>query len=245
MDTPVALADDRRWLQVMHQLEADIAAGRLPAGSRLASERLLGERLAVSRDTLRRALLALADAGSLEPAPRRGWFVARPPVREALAAPQGLTEWGALNGRAIGARVLGSRVRPATPDEAEALRVAPGEDVFELERVRLIDGEPLSLDRSRLPLARAPFLPEVDFAGASLYATLADRAGIVPARAEYEVSAGLADAATAQVLTIAPGAPILCVREIAFDADGRAFELLDAANRGDRYRYRTTLLRPA
>jgi GntR family transcriptional regulator len=233
------------YARVVHRIADDIDSGRLAPGRRLASERRLCERLGVSRDTLRHALGALADAGRIEPAPRRGWFVVRAAVHEPLQAPQSLTAWAAGQGLETSSQVLRAEVRRPTAEEAGVLRLGRDDDVFDLERVRLVGGEPLSLDRACLVLARAPFLPDVDFTTASLYAVLRDRVGIVPARAEYEVHAALADERSAVLLGIEPGAAVLRVEETVYDGDGRPFELSRFANRGDRYRYRTTLLTPA
>ena len=55
--------EDLPSVQVLRRIEADIRTGRLLPGSRLAPERELGARLGVARNTLRRALSALADEG--------------------------------------------------------------------------------------------------------------------------------------------------------------------------------------
>jgi GntR family transcriptional regulator len=243
---PARLAGrDPLYARVVRQIESEIADGALMPGARLASERLLCERLGISRDTLRHALAELAEAGRIEPAPRRGWFVAGRSIHEPLAAPQSLTVWAAGQGLTASSRVVRADVRLPTPDEAATLGLAPGEVVFDLERVRVVGGAPLSLDRASIVLARAPFLPEVDFSSESLYRVLRERAGIVPSKADYEVGAALADERTAHLLEIESGAAILRVTETVFDQAGAPFELSRFANRGDRYRYRTTLLRPA
>lgn len=158
--------------RVARAIADEIAAGGLAPGERLPSERELGERLGVSRATVRRALRELAAKGLVESHVGRGSFVAAGPIGEAPNALMSFTELGASRGLATSARVLAARTRPATLDEAELLAVAPGAPLFELERLRLLDGIPLSLDASRVPLALAPGLPDVDFGSASLYATL-------------------------------------------------------------------------
>ena len=52
-------------MRVGRTLRDEIADGTLPAGQRLAPERELCLRLGVSRNTLRRSLLALAGDGLL------------------------------------------------------------------------------------------------------------------------------------------------------------------------------------
>ena len=132
---------------------------------------------------------------------------------------------------------------PATLDEAEALGIGPGAPLFALERVRLLDGVPVAFDSSRVPLALAPSLVDVDFENASLYAEL-EAAGVMPARADYTVEAVAADARAAELLDVKPGAPLLVASQKTYDPDGRTIELAVITYRADRYRLRVSLMRP-
>jgi GntR family transcriptional regulator len=133
-------------------------------------------------------------------------------------------------------------VRAATIDEAEALAIAPGADIFELERLRMLDGVPISIDHNRVPLRLAPELTDVDFTGASLYEALV-RAGHAPARASYELEARGATAPEAELLGLALGAPVLFATTVAIGEDGRVVDLGRTVYRADRYRFQATLLR--
>jgi DNA-binding GntR family transcriptional regulator len=236
-----AHGDDLRYMQVCRRLEADILTGRFASGARLAPERELGARLGVARNTLRRALLLLASRGLLEPLGRRGWVVTAVAVTERVNGPQGLTDWGARQGFVVTSRVLASRLRPAAAAEAARIRVAPGEAVFELERVRLVDGVPLSLDRSILHPRLARFLDGVDFTTASLYATLHERAAVVPTLADVVLRAVIAEPRAADLLELAEGDALLELTETVFDQYDEPFETATLLNRGDRYAFGTTL----
>jgi len=69
-----------------------------------------------------------------------------------------------------------------------------------------------------------PAVDGVDFASASLYATLRERAGIVSSRADVVLRAISADARTAALLGVARGAALLEVAETAFDQYDEPFE---------------------
>jgi len=239
----VPIPGDPLYVQVAQRILHEIVQRDLRPGDRLPPERTLCRDLGVSRVTLRRALLALADEGAVEADVNRGWFVGGGLLSEPPNALLSFTRMAASRGLTSSARVLAARVRPATIDEAELLRLAPGADIFELERIRLLDGIPVALDRSRVPLQRAPSLPEQDWTRASLYDVL-ERAGVVPVRASYSVEAVAADARHADLLGLAEGAPLLLAQQITYDQDQRPFELGRMAYRGDRYRFRATLTRP-
>lgn len=230
-------------MRVVRRLEADITTGRLTAGERLAPERQLGARLDVARNTLRRALADLAARGLIEARDRSGWFVnGRAITIESISGPQGLTDWAAVHGFAISSRVCQARMRAADETEARALRVPVGSEVFELERVRLVEGAPLSLDRSVLTPSVGAALTGLDFSDRSLYQAVRDERGVIPSRAECLLRAITTDRRTAELLGLTEGDPLLELSETVFDQYGDPFEFGRHLNRGDRYAFRTTIV---
>ena len=126
----------------MRRLEADIATGRLTPGERLAPERQLGVRLDVARNTLRRALADLAARGLIEARDRSGWFVnGRGVTIETISGPQGLTDWAAVHGLAVSSQVIAAKARRGATRPRPAPCGSRSEaEVFELERVRIVEG---------------------------------------------------------------------------------------------------------
>lgn len=234
---------DLAYVRVMRRLEADIATGRLTPGERLAPERELGERLDVSRNTLRRALADLAARGLIESRERFGWFVnGRDVTIETISGPQGLTDWATLHGVVVASKVCGAGVRRANDVEARALRIPVDSEVFELERVRIVESAPLSLDISVLAPRLIPSLGGLDFSARSLYRTLREIDGVAPSRAECLLRASSADERTAELLGLRTGDPIMDLTETVYDQYGEPFEYARHLNRGDRYAFRTSVL---
>lgn len=228
-------------VQVLRRIEADIITGRLLPGSRLAPERELGARLGVARNTLRRALSALGSKGLLQARGRGGWVVVGPGVTERIEGPPSLTEWAARHGYVVTSDVLVARARAATSGEASDLRIVASSKVFELERVRFIEGVPISLDHSVLHPRLIPALAGVDFTSRSLYGTIRERAGVIPSRAEVVVRAVPATVRAASLLTVVERDPLLELDEMTFDQYDEPFETARLLNRGDRYAFATTL----
>lgn len=228
--------------RVYRRLADDITEGRLTPGARLPAERRLGQAFGVSRATVRRALERLHDEGLIEPASGRGRVVSGGLLAEPPNTLMSFTELGAARGLTASSRVLRQLVRPATLEEAELFGVAPGADLFELERVRLLDGISVALGHALVPLAVAPALPELDFSKASLYEAL-ERAGCGVVRAAYATEARAADPYQAEQLGVMPGSPLLYATTTAYARDGRVVEYGEMAYRGDRYRFRATLVR--
>src|SRR5215475_7793859 len=231
-----------RYQQVREELEAEIERGRRPVGSRLPPERALAQHFGVSRVTLRRSLEEMARAGTVARS-GTGWMVASPAIGEPPNVLMSFSEMAASRGLKPGGRVLDRRRRPATIDEAEALGLAPGAALFELERLRLLDDVPILIDRTRIPLSLAPGLDKVNMEHRSLYEVLEQRFAIRPTRARLTVEAIPADERRARLLGLEPGQPLLLCQQQSEDELGRRIELCEMVYRGDRYRFRATLER--
>jgi GntR family transcriptional regulator len=234
-----------RYRRVQEALAEQIRReGRSP-GSPLPPERALAEHFRVSRVTLRRALAELERSGVIARARGRGWVVAGNRIGEPPNVLMSFSEMAASRGLRPSSRVITTRVRPATIDEAETLGLAPGADLFELERVRMMDGVPILIDLTRIPTAIAPGLERIDFSSTSLYAELETRFGLRPTRARISVEAVTASDRQSELLGVDPGQPLLFCRQLTQDELGRLIELCAMAYRGDRYRLRATLGRPS
>jgi GntR family transcriptional regulator len=231
-----------RYQRVQDALSEEIARGRRSPGSRLPPERALAEHFGVSRVTLRRALAELERAGTVARHPG-GWTVSERRIGEPPNVLMSFSEMAASKGLRAAARVLELRERPATIDEAEALGLAPGAALVELERLRLMDDVPIMIDRSVVPLALAPGLADLNFSATSLYRELEARYGLRPARARFTVEAIAADEREADLLGLEPERPLLRCQQRTEDETARPIELCEMVYRGDRYRFRATLVR--
>jgi len=236
-----ARTDIPLYQQVQRAIAEHIAAGRLVPGQQLPSERRLCARFGISRVTARRALASLVDEGLIQASPGKGWFVSDGHLSEPPNALLSFTALARERGLEPSARVLRQEVRDASMDEAESLQVAPGAQVLELERVRLLDGLPVAVDRALLPLAQCPALADADFTQDSVYEILRSSSQIVPSSAECTLEAAPAGPVVAPLLDLDPSSPVLVSRQTTFDQRGRAVESSRLVYRGDRYRFRTTL----
>jgi GntR family transcriptional regulator len=235
------------WIQTVELITRQIAEGTLPRGARLPPERELCIQLGISRVTLRKALTHLVHDGVLSPSHGRGWYVADasatpPTARDWPNSLESFSETAARMGLPATSVVLRATAVPATIDEGELLQVAPGTALFVLERVRLLGGVPIAVDRDKLPAALIPDHDIIDFSTASLYETLA-RADIQLVRADSTVEATSADADLAGHLGIEPGKPVLVLTQLVVDPEDRPVLASVIQYSGDRYRLRTQFAR--
>jgi DNA-binding FadR family transcriptional regulator len=113
----VALEPRRLYRQVAEQIRLLIAAGELKPGSRLPPERQLAERLAVSRPTVREALIVLEVEGHIQIRMGSGVYVrARPQPSAVLPKVEGEGPLEILQARClIESGIAEEAARVATP----------------------------------------------------------------------------------------------------------------------------------
>jgi len=215
----------------------------LSAGSALPPERALAVRFETSRTTVRQALSELVVEGRLVRIQGKGTFVAQPKVAQVLQ----LTSYtGDL--RTVGlepdTKILD--ISYVTADEALARRLAinTGGRVLRIHRLRLANGEPMSIDTTHLSARRFPRLRRELEMHSSLYETLYNAYNVRLTDAEEIIETVLATPYDAQVLSVDVGLPMLLLTRHAFDADGNPVEWAQSLYRGDRYKFITRLRRP-
>lgn len=238
--TPTTVEDVARgsgvalWKQIAERIEAEIVEGRLGPGARLPTEAELAERFGVNRHTLRRALATLTDQGLVEATPGRGTFVREPPLRYPIGPRTRFSEIVSAEGREPGGRVVGSRVEPAAPDVASALKIAPGEDVLRVDMVREADGVPITCGSHWYAADRCRDLDLIAAATGSVTRALETLGLGDYRRLETRITARLADEEERRLLALSSGRTVMVVEAINGDAQRRPIQFSRARFSADR-----------
>jgi GntR family transcriptional regulator len=222
------------YYQIQQHLLQHIRCGALKAGEALPSEQEISTRMRVSRMTARQALKSLCNMGIAYSLRGKGTFVSRIKLEKNFRQVLSFSEEISARGFKPGSKVLAfKRARPES-DVAEALHLAPEEDVILLRRVRLADSVPLCIEGSHLPLRLFPDLMKHFDPGTSLYETLAARYGIQIDLADEIAEAGLAKAEESRLLRIRARAPVFRFTRTAYLVNGEPVEFVKSTYRGDR-----------
>lgn len=206
----------------------------------LPSETELCEFFQVNRGTVRHALEMLEREGLIYREKGRGTFLRRRRVELDLASLCSTTEDLRARGWAPQTRVLSiARMAPGLHIQRH-LQLAEGSPVWQVYRLRLANGEPISLQWSYIPAHLAPDLDQRDLTG-SLYYTLKNIYGIDLKTADQTIRTRAVILDESELLEIAEGDPVFDITRVTYDQHQRPVEYLDSLWRGDRYDLRVRL----
>lgn len=218
-----------------HLLEL-IENGQLAVGAQLATERQLARDWGVSLAPVRQAMLDLVKDGYLYRVRGRGTFVSGGKVEQKIALLGSFSDSLRAAGLEPDVRVVRLELAHPPTGVGRALDLRGGKHVL-IERLALVDGEPVAALTAWLPAPRFAALVGMNLDGISLYALLRREWRIEVVRATAEIEVVRCNSRQAQLLGVGRSAPALRVVGITFDGDGEAIEYSDVLYRADRFRF--------
>lgn len=220
--------------QIATRLMEEMEAGLYEPTGRLPSEAELGERFGVSRVTVRLALDKLVQEGAVVRKQGKGSYAAGRQVRHGLDTLRSFHESLKLQGLNASMRLLEKRV--VTLPEEVRRHFAPSLKGLFVQRLHLVDGEPVALGESHLPYKlQALSWDEVERQPA--YSLLADKVGEGPARADIAIGARAADEQLANALNVKVGDALLVMRRVSHFASGVCCDHTHFYVRPERYEF--------
>lgn len=226
-------------------LRRQVMRGAFPGGV-LPDERALITEFGTSRNTVREALGLLRDEGLVARRRGVGTVVTGRAYEHPLGELSGLAEVLQRHGTVVN-EVREARVLRPPLTIARRLDLPEGTPAVYLERLRRVDGIPLSLDCTYLiPEVGEPLLAQARKTPRTLenhdvFDLIETSTGMPLGSAEVSVHATVADPATCTVLEMAAGGAILAVERLTRLADGRPADLEFLHLRGDRLTLHATL----
>lgn len=226
--------------ELRRRIVADINAGA--PGAKLGSERDLAERYSTSRSSLRQMLAALEEAGLVHRVIGRagGIFISHAQVQRSLANVVGVPAFLANQGYVAGTRVLSTKITAPDRTTQSALQIGASDFVVEIQRVRLADGSPISLELAQFPAEAFPGLLEKQLGG-SIYEILENDYGLVTSRADERIEAVNATPDEASLLAIKARSALLLITRVTYDQNDSPCEFSRDLFRGDRTRLVVTV----
>jgi GntR family transcriptional regulator len=229
------------YVQIAENLLDQIESGDLIPGDRLPPERELSEKLCVNRLTIRRALQKLELQGLLSRRQGAGTYVSEPKIEQQAEVIISFTKGMQRRGYIPGAKIVKFENQPVQKSTADDLGLSHSERVYNIFRLRLINQEPVLLERLTIPAHRFPGFDRHDLASRSLYEVMETEYGITVLRARQSLEPVIALNYEAELLDVLPGAPLMLQRRLSFDQDNQPIEYGKDLYRGDRFRFVTEI----
>lgn len=221
--------------QIASLLREEIQQGRFEPTGKLPSEAALCLRFGVSRVTVRLALARLEQEGTVARKQGKGTYAAGKQLRHGLDQLRSFHESLLQQGLQAEMRLLSREIVDAP---GGALSVMGDEDgrCLRLLRLHLLDGAPLAVGRSYLPLLMDAADRE-RMERTPSYAILQELTGQAVARADLAIKVGQADAELATALEVVEGAPLLVMERSSYFADGACCDRSQFYIRPERYEF--------
>ncbi len=225
-----------RYHQIARSLRERIAAGTPAPGERLGNQRSLAREFEVTLMTLRHALEILERDGLITRRHGLGTFVASPPIDYDILHLRALAGDLSAQGEDVATRFLGSHFGRPDPQVAREFGLSRDDRVFALERLRLVDGRPMSLQMSYLRASLGQEVAKADLSVTPLRQVLAFKLGVEITGARESVAAVGLDTRTARELGCRRGAAAFRSDRVSLDAAGAAIVYDRVFIPGDRFR---------
>jgi GntR family transcriptional regulator len=215
------------YLQIKALLKTSLEVREWPPGTAIPSEIELAGRFGVSQGTVRKAIDELAADNLVVRRQGKGTFVTTHTEERAsmfrflhIRRDDGRDEYPA-------SRLLDLRRGKAGAEVARLFELNPGDPVLVIRRVLEWEGAPVVLDEITLPAALFRGLTRARYEAyrGSTYGFFETQFGVRMLKAQERLSAIAADAASAAILGVAPGAPLLAVDRVTLTYGDRPVEM--------------------
>jgi GntR family transcriptional regulator len=222
------------YLRIYGDLRQRIDSGEWEAGTRLPAQRDLSREFGVAVMTVRHALKLLEQEGLVQFRHGKGTYIARRPVAYDVSHLRSLAQEMAAQGHALVTRVLSSAFSRAQPRVAELLGLDGSDEVYVLERLRVVDGRPAVYQCSHLRAQHGWAIAEADLANRSLYDLLTQALDLEITRAVEILRPVTLSAAVAKLFGEPKGAPAILSERLTFTTGDEPLIFDEAYMPGDR-----------
>lgn len=223
------------YVRIERFLRDEIGSGRLRPGDRTPSEHELASRFGTTRATVTRALQTLAFERLIVRRSGSGTFVAD----QTFSAPidsshvRSFEEQIVAAGACVDYEVIGFNHRVAAPPEAAALHLDVKGKIYGLDRLRIVDERPMSVERRIIPDELGRRMTLEMLRTKSIHRILDEDFSLRVHRVEGKIRADLAKGRTADQLGVKRGSPVLMRDYILFSVDRRPLLMGESVYRNE------------
>jgi GntR family trehalose operon transcriptional repressor len=228
---------NNKFIRIYEDIADRIRTGEIEAGTLLPSELDLSESYQTSRETIRKALKMLSEEGYIQKIQGKGSIVLD--IRKIDFPISGLVSFKEL------AKKMGHRAKTYVKvfeekkvDQALFKKINFGlnEKVWEIRRVRKVDGEHVILDKDLISQRLIPGLSK-EICNDSIFEYIEEELGLTISFAKKEILVEEPTAEDRELLDLEGFHNVVVVRSQVYLEDASQFQFTEARHRPDKFRF--------
>jgi GntR family transcriptional regulator len=226
--------------RVYNILRERILDHSMSAGEKIPPERELCDTFGVSRITVRHSLQMLQDQGLVERRPGKGTFVRKAWQKKMPILDMDYEKSLKKEAPNIVRQLLTWEQVLPPPEIMEELGLLKSEKCVLIERLDILDGEPLSYDKGYIPLNISTSIDDEIVRKVEFLHLWEQREGLAISYIQSSTEAVKADDTDSERLYVEEGSPILLTTDTVYSAAGKALAVFITGYRGDRFKLVST-----
>lgn len=228
---------NNKFIRIYEDIAARIRTGEIEAGTLLPSELDLSESYQTSRETIRKALKMLSEEGYIQKIQGKGSIVLD--IRKIDFPISGLVSFKEL------AKKMGHRAKTYVKvfeekkvDQTLFKKINFGlnEKVWEIRRVRQVDGEHVILDKDHISQRLIPGLSKA-ICNDSIFEYIEEELGLTISFAKKEILVEEPTAEDRELLDLEGFHNVVVVRSQVYLENASQFQFTEARHRPDKFRF--------
>ena len=229
------------YQKIMKNIQDYIKNQGLEHGDVIPTEKALSEKYQVSRVTIRKAISRLIEKEILYSIKGSGTYVAFPKFEHNLFKLQGFTEEMQPYHDSIKNKVIEFRLIKPNEEIQEILNLNKEEKVYNIKRIRKLNGEVLIIENAYTPFELFPDL-SVEAMTKSKYGYLKEKGYVIKKRVE-EFIPRLPSEDTMEIFNIKSNTPLLELRAHSILSNDEIFEYSEVLYHPKKYKFKLELSR--
>ncbi|MCL2117438.1 MAG: GntR family transcriptional regulator [Planctomycetaceae bacterium] len=222
------------YQQLDELIRNKLHSGEWSAHDLLPSENELARNYRLSRMTVRSVIVRLAQEGLLYRVPGKGTYVAEKKITTSSLSYIGIREQLEKQGFQTSTEILDIQNDYVSPKLASKFHVGAGTRFCRVERLRLLNGLPLSLHYSFVPASVCPGLDQKDLVGQQLCDILCTDYNLSRHHVIETLESTAASAYEAEILGVRKRFHLLLLKNFISSEYGIPFEYAKIVFRGDK-----------
>lgn len=230
-------SQEKLYLQLTRIFLNLITSGKWNSGQQIPTESDLCQQYEVSKITVRQAIKNLAADGYLLKIQGKGTFVRNSIQPSGFAMKTRFSEDMFGKEVHVEREVMSRDVQTVTNNAREYLKT--NDEIYRIISQRVVEGEPISLDESFIPITMLPGAVDLDFTDRSLLSVLQEQGTTKICKIVQTVEIAPVPKEYATKLRVKVDTPVLVIHRLFFGLDETPVAYTRFLGRSDRYKFQT------